>query len=120
MTRAEPQLLVTNIERSISFFTEKLGFETQFTYGEPPFFAQVARDNAYINLRWVEELIVQPTILHQEAFLAATICVESIDELFSELKGHGVEFYQELRTEPWGACTFIIFDPDRSLIMFAG
>ncbi len=120
MKRAEPQLLVTNIERSISFFTDKLGFKTRFVYGTPAFFAQVARDNAYINLRWVPEPIVHPTILHQEAYLAATLCVDPIDELFNELKRNEVEFYEELHTEPWGSRTFIIFDPDHSLSMFAG
>jgi len=31
-----------------------------------------------------------------------------------------VRFHQELKTEPWGARTFIVKDPDGNLILFAG
>lgn len=51
---AEPQLFVADIKASCAFFTSKLGFAIAFTYGEPPFYAQVRRDAAHINLRCVE------------------------------------------------------------------
>ncbi|WP_407045994.1 VOC family protein [Mesorhizobium abyssinicae] len=31
----------------------------------------------------------------------------------------GARFHQTLRTEPWGARTFIVSDPDGNLICFA-
>lgn len=115
--RAEAQLLVTNIARSIAFFTEKLGFETQFSYGEPPFYAQVSRGGAYLNLRCTDRPLADPAT---ETYLAATICVDTIKELFLDYQANGVEFQQPLRTEPWGARTFIVADPDGNLILFAG
>ena len=48
---AEPQLFVSDIKRSCEFFQEKLGFSVVFSYGEPPFYAQVGRDAARLNLR---------------------------------------------------------------------
>jgi len=117
--RAEPQLFVTDLARSLSFFTGKLGFETQFSYGEPPFYAQVAREGAYMNLRCVSEPLVDPLLLRREGYLAASICVDSIKELFLEYQANGVDFHQPLRTEPWGARTFIIIDTDGNLILFA-
>jgi len=117
--RAEPQLFVTDLARSLSFFTEKLGFETKLSYGEPPFYAQVARGEAYLNLRCVAEPLVEPSLLRTEEYLAASICVESIKELFLEYQASGVELAQTLRTEPWGARTFIVADPDGNLILFA-
>ena len=118
-TRAEAQLLVTDLARSLSFFTEKLGFETRFSYGDPPFYAQVARGGAYLNLRCVDEPLVEPSLLRREGYLAASVCVDSIKELFLEYQTNGVDFEQALRTEPWGARTFIIADPDGNLILFA-
>ena len=41
---AEPQLFVADIKISCDFFVSKLGFAIAFTYGEPPFYAQVKRD----------------------------------------------------------------------------
>jgi hypothetical protein len=38
---AEPQLLVTDIKRSCEFFCAKLGFSVVFSYGKPPYYAQV-------------------------------------------------------------------------------
>src|SRR3982074_3399807 len=40
---AEPQLFVADIKSSCAFFTAKLGFAVVFSYGEPPFYAQVQR-----------------------------------------------------------------------------
>src|ERR1700735_1887535 len=38
---AEPQLFVTDIKRSCEFFDEKLGFSLVFSYGDPPYYAQM-------------------------------------------------------------------------------
>lgn len=119
-TRAEAQLLVTDIARSLAFFSEKLGFETQFAYGDPPFYAQVARGDAYLNLRCIEAPLVKPLLVSREIYLSATVCVDSIKELFLYYQSGGVDFAQTLRTEPWGAKTFIVADPDGNLILFAG
>ena len=43
---AEPQLFVADFAASCAFHTSKLGFAVAFTYGEPPFYAQVFRDGA--------------------------------------------------------------------------
>ncbi|HTT32942.1 MAG TPA: VOC family protein [Methylomirabilota bacterium] len=50
---SEPQLFVTDIKRSCEFFCKKLGFSLVFSYGSPPYYAQVGRDVARLNLRWV-------------------------------------------------------------------
>jgi catechol 2,3-dioxygenase-like lactoylglutathione lyase family enzyme len=59
---AEPQLFVADIKASCDFFTNKLGFAVAFTYGEPPFYAQVRRDGARINLRCVERPVIDATV----------------------------------------------------------
>jgi hypothetical protein len=51
MMTVEPEIFVADFEVARTFFTEKLGFEVVFTYGEPPFYGQVKRDKAAINIR---------------------------------------------------------------------
>lgn len=114
--RAEPQLFVTDLPRALAFFHDQLGFETQFVFGDPPYYAQVARGGSRLNLRHVDEPGIDPK---EEQLLAATICVESIEALFQEYQARGVEFHQELREEPWGARNFIVRDPDGGLLLFA-
>jgi hypothetical protein len=59
---AEPQLLVTDIKSSCEFFREKLGFSLVFSYGKPPYYAQVARDAVRLNLRRFERQVIESTV----------------------------------------------------------
>jgi catechol 2,3-dioxygenase-like lactoylglutathione lyase family enzyme len=122
-TSAEPQLLVANIQRSRDFYVGKLGFAVEFAYGEPPFYAQVVRDSARLNLRLVFEVVFAGDIRKREGLLSASITVatlKEIEQLFSDYQSAGVSFHQDLKKEPWGASTFIVSDPDENLILFAG
>jgi catechol 2,3-dioxygenase-like lactoylglutathione lyase family enzyme len=120
---AEPQLFVADIKSSCEFFTRKLGFAIVFTYGEPPFYAQVKRDAARINLRCVERPVIDAELRDREELLSASFTVatsEEIKALFLEFQLAGVTFFQTLKREPWGARDFIVKDPDGNLLLFAG
>ncbi|MGA2388750.1 MAG: VOC family protein [Candidatus Sulfotelmatobacter sp.] len=120
---AEPQLFVTNIKRSCDFFREQLGFTLVFSYGEPPYYAQVGRDAARLNLRCVERTVIESTVRDQEELLAVSMTVATADEiklLFLEFQSAGVVFHQTLKKQPWGAKNFVVKDPDGNLLLFAG
>ncbi|MFZ1008594.1 MAG: VOC family protein [Candidatus Sulfotelmatobacter sp.] len=120
---AEPQLFVTDIERSCEFFCGKLGFSLVLSYGKPPFYAQVRRDAARLNLRCVEQSVIDSTVRDQEELLSASLNVATADEiklLFLEFQSAGVAFQQTLKKQPWGAKNFIVKDPDGNLLLFAG
>jgi catechol 2,3-dioxygenase-like lactoylglutathione lyase family enzyme len=117
---AEPQLYVRDIAASVAFYSKTLGFSLAFTYGDPPFYGQVFRDGARLNLRQVDDPVVDPVRRDSDQLLAASITLEDATPLFLEYQRAGVEFVQPLRTEPWGARTFIVRDPDGNLILFAG
>lgn len=123
LTGAEPQLFVADIQASCDFFTRVLGFEVAFTYGEPPFYAQVFRDAARLNLRHVDASPFAGAVREREDLLSAVITLNSVDgiqALFHEVRGSGAPLHQGLRLEPWGAHTFIVKDPDGNLLLFAG
>lgn len=120
---AEPQLFVADIEKSRDFFCKKLGFSVAFSYGKPPFYAQVERDRARLNLRRVEGSVIDSTVRDREGLLSASLTVATADEiklLFLEFQSAGVPFQQRLKKEPWGARTFVVRDPDGNLLLFAG
>jgi catechol 2,3-dioxygenase-like lactoylglutathione lyase family enzyme len=117
---AEPQLFVSDIGASCEFYTKKLGFAVAFTYGEPPFYGQVFRDGASLNLRHLDEPAIRPELQDREHLLSASITVDDAKLLFLEFRAASVAFHQTLMTEPWGARTFIVRDPDGNLILFAG
>jgi uncharacterized glyoxalase superfamily protein PhnB len=125
---AEPQLFVTDIKRSCEFFREKLGFSLVFSYGKPPYYAQVGRDGARLNLRWVQRPAIESTVRDREELLSASLLsvsmtVATADEiklLFLEFQSTGVAFQQTLKMQPWGARNFVVKDPDGNLLLFAG
>jgi len=117
------QLFVADIKASYDFFTQKLGFSVVFTYGEPPFYAQVKRDRALLNLKCVDHPVMDPALRDRESLLSADMAVathEEIERLFLEFQEAGITFFQTLRKEAWGAKTFIVKDPDGNLLLFAG
>jgi len=120
LVAAEPQLYVRDIVASSAFYSKMLGFSIAFTYGEPPFYSQVFRGGARLNLRQVDDPVVDPVRRDTEQLLAASITLEDAKPLFLEYQEAGIEFVQPLRTEPWGARTFIVRDPDGNLLLFAG
>ncbi len=120
---AEPQLFVTDIERSCEFYCAKLGFALVFSYGKPPFYAQVSRDAASLNLRCVEGVIIESDVRDREELLSASMTVATAAEiklLYLEFRSSGVAFAQTLKKQPWGARNFIVKDPDGNLLLFAG
>ena len=120
---AEPQLFVTDVERSCEFFCKKLSFSLVFSYGSPPYYAQVGRDGARLNLRCVGRAVIDSMIRDREELLSASMTVATADEiklLFLEFQSAGVTFHQTLKRQPWGAKNFVVKDPDGNLLLFAG
>jgi catechol 2,3-dioxygenase-like lactoylglutathione lyase family enzyme len=123
LTSISAQLFVADIQASCDFYTGKLGFAVDFVYGDPPFYAQVTRDNAHLSFRHIDEPVFAGDIREREALLSASITVASADEikqLFLSYQALDVHFHQTLKQEPWGATTFIVVDLDGNLILFAG
>lgn len=118
---AEPQLFVTDMQAALDHYADALGFHVAFTYGEPAFYAQVARGGAKLNLRHLDGPVFAPGLAEAEAtVLSATVTTDDVETLYAEYADAGVAFHQALRTEPWGARTFIVADPAGNLILFAG
>jgi catechol 2,3-dioxygenase-like lactoylglutathione lyase family enzyme len=123
ISRTAAQLFVRDIARACDFYTRKLGFALVFVHGEPPFYAQVRRDRGLLNLKHMDRPVIDPVLRDREALLSADMGLDTaaaIAALFREFAAAGVDFFQTLRQEPWGAQTFIVKDPDGNLLLFAG
>jgi uncharacterized glyoxalase superfamily protein PhnB len=123
LNSTEAQLFVANIKVSCDFYAGKLGFAVAFVHGDPPFYGQVSRDHARLNLRVVGEPVFVGDVREREGLVSATLTVataEEIEQLFLSYQAADVRFRQSLKKEPWGASTFTVVDPDGNLILFAG
>jgi len=73
-------------------------------------------------LRHVDEPVFADDVRQREDLLSPSITLahaEEIEELFHTYQAAHVPFHHPLKTEPWGAKTFIVKDPDGNLILFA-
>jgi catechol 2,3-dioxygenase-like lactoylglutathione lyase family enzyme len=123
ITAVAAELFVSDIQKSCDFFTQKLGFTIVYTYGEPPFYGQVRRDAARLNLKCMDRPVIDPELREREQLLSADMGVDTADEikqLYLEFQKAGVEFQQTLMRQPWGAKNFVVRDPDGNLLLFAG
>jgi catechol 2,3-dioxygenase-like lactoylglutathione lyase family enzyme len=123
LSATEAIIYVSDFQRARDFYVSKLGFSVEFDYGDPPFYGLVKRDRARLCLRLVCEPVFVGNIREREQLLSAAFTVDTaaeIKELFREFQASGVDFFQKLKTEPWGARNFIVRDPDGNLVLFAG
>ena len=118
--RAEPQLFALDLAKALEFYVKQLGFSVVFTYGAPAFYAQVERGGARLNLRRFQGPRLAPGFRSREPdALSATLVLDDARPLFDEFASKGIVFHQPLKTEPWGAQTFIVKDPDENLLCFS-
>ena len=121
LTTVEPQLFVTDLPAALAWYADRLGFTVVFAYGEPPFYAQVARDGAQLNLRHVDRPVIDRSA--EPDLLSAAIGVTHAGRLFAEFQAAGAAFHQTLTREPWhgeGHASFIVEDPEGNLLLFGG
>jgi catechol 2,3-dioxygenase-like lactoylglutathione lyase family enzyme len=121
---ALPFVFVSDLRAALSFYGERLGFKTEFAYGEPPYYAQVIRDGVRLVLKHADaplfEALKPFRMVKDEELISATIALDSAKPLYLEYEAAGVRFHQPLRRESWGAWTFMVEDPDGNILHFAG
>ena len=126
MLRAIPALPVRDIERSVEFYRDKLGFALVHQEAE---FAIFRRDAVEIHLwtavdeAWRTGGGSSPVVSGAESFIAGTascrVEAERVDELYRELHQLGIlEANAQPRNQPWGSREFNVKDPDNNLVTF--
>ncbi len=112
ITSAAPILQITDLAKSLAFYGELLGFEKEFTYGEPPFYAGVKKNDT------VFHLCSSPENACRIGLGSVYVFCDEVDGYYQELKADGVEITSPLNTYPYGMKDFQIKDPDGNLICF--
>ncbi len=116
---ATPIFFVSNVPATAAFFRDKLGFQTDFLYGDPPFYGSVSRDGVCIHLRFVHGPNLFPQQAAQEgSLILATVEVSDVEALYAEFQGRGVAFPQPLLRQAWGGTDFHVCDPDGNVFSF--
>ena len=96
MIRAMPVLQVTDVNRSVAFYCDKLGFQTVGTWGDGPEFAIVQRGGVTIALDKSREGMTIPV----NQYWAAYIYIDDADALCAEVRGNGADIVREPEDAP--------------------
>ena len=104
--------VVQDVLRSVEHYCDILGFHTQFTYGEPTFYAGVERDDLVIRLQAASET------KRQMGQGAVYVFVTDVDALYQELQSRGARTLNEPKDYPYGMRDFNINDIDGNQLCF--
>jgi catechol 2,3-dioxygenase-like lactoylglutathione lyase family enzyme len=115
-----PFFIVSNVDQTIAFYRDKLGFETRFRQPEQdPFFAIIGREGAQLFVKSDKEVSPLPNserhpFMRWDAFVYAP----DPDALAAEFAGNGAEFSAPLKDTHDGLYGFEICDPDGYVLFF--
>ena len=115
--RAAPQFLVSKLGDAIAFYQERLGFTTDFVYGD--FYASVSRDGARIHLKCAPKLEAERAHRRAGEHLDAFLDVSEVHALHDELVRRGATITKPLQRRPWGTLDFYVEDPDGYILCFS-
>ncbi len=103
----QPVIVVPNVKETVAFYTDKLGFEAEFLWGEPPTHAGIKFDGKTI------QLSEGKAVPHGVRLYLA---VWDAPKLLREYRAAGVEVVEELADKPWGQREFVVKDNNGLLL----
>ena len=119
-TAISPSFIVSNVDRTIAFYRDKLGFETRFQQPDRnPFFAIIGRDGAQIFIKSERDVSPVPNSKrHRHLRLDAFVYAPDPDALAAEFANHGATFSVPLKDTSDGLRGFEISNPDGYVLFF--
>ena len=121
-TRLGVILVVAEVERSVAFYRDVLGFEVEASYDDPPY-ATLTLAGARLSLAEQGHSAGDRPGIDLEAprdpRKANALLVVEVNDARAEhvrLAGLGVRFLADPYEPPWGGCRFFCLDPDGYLV----
>ena len=111
--RVAPFFIVDDVVAAANFYRDKLGFQYDRFWGEPPCFCMVHRNGVVIMLSQLENTgKMRPNRMADPEGEAwdAYIWVENADALYEEFQAKGVKIARKICDQPYGNRDFDIED----------
>jgi catechol 2,3-dioxygenase-like lactoylglutathione lyase family enzyme len=120
--RAGAVLAVADVERSVAFYRDRIGFEVEALYEDPPY-ATLALAGTRLSLAEqghpAEDRPGVSMAAPGDLTQANVVLVVEVDDAHAEhrrLAEAGVRFLADPYEPPWGGCRFFCVDPDGYLV----
>jgi len=121
-TRAGAILAVSDVDRSLAFYRDLIGFEVEATYDDPPY-ATLTLAGTRLSLAEqghpAEDRPGVTMTAPAEPSKASVVLVVEVKDAratYTELEARGARFLADPYEPPWGGCRFFCVDPDGYLV----
>lgn len=115
--RMSIQLIVSELESAVEFYTEKLGFRVDFRYED--FYVGIIKDGYSIHLKHGVPSPEKRQNIVENEHLDILLSVDDVEGVYEHLCTESVNIVQPLREMPYGK-EFYIADQDGYIIAFMG
>ena len=106
-----PILSVRNLQAAIEYYTNVLGFDVAWEWGDPPYLASVFRDQVELNLSQTEAAsAVAPSRVYVQ--------VLDVEAYYTQVTAAGAAVDVALDERPYGMKDFRILDPSGNELSF--
>ncbi len=110
-----PVLRVADLEGSLAFYRERLGFDLEFSYED--FYASVWREGCRLHLQRGAAAPRDQATIEREERIDVCLGVDDARALYERFGAAGVAFTVPLRQMPYGT-EFYVRDPDGYILGF--
>ncbi len=117
VTSAIAQLRTTDLEASINFYVDKLGFELEFRYED--FYAGIRVGDSFFHLKLVDDKDPSIPFVAAGEHLHLFFPTDNVDELAETLTARGVALKTPVTETPWGTKQFYLEDNQGHVLAFS-
>jgi catechol 2,3-dioxygenase-like lactoylglutathione lyase family enzyme len=111
-----PQLRTTDMDASIRFYTEKLGFTVEFNYED--FYAGIRAGEHLIHLKCVDEQDPSIPFVDEGGHLHLYFQTDDVRTFAEQLKSSGVVMIEDVHNTGWNTREFAIHDDQGHTLYF--
>lgn len=111
-----PQLRTTDLDASIEFYVDRLGFALEFRYGD--FYAGIKAGDHTIHLKLADARDPSIPFVAAGDHLHLYFQVDDVAAEAQRLRATGVQFRHQLADTAWGTREFTIVDDQGHLLCF--
>jgi catechol 2,3-dioxygenase-like lactoylglutathione lyase family enzyme len=111
-----PQLRTTDMAATLSFYTEKLGFELEFNYED--FYAGIRSGSSMIHVKRVDTPDPSIPYVDEGGHLHIYFETEGVAELAEQLKSRGVSLAEDVHETAWNTREIVLHDDQGHTLYF--
>ncbi|MDM4766603.1 VOC family protein [Pelomonas sp. SE-A7] len=116
ITAITPQLRTTDLEASLRFYTEQLGFELAFNY--QGFYAGLRMGDQQIHLKLVDQPDPSIPYVDEGGHLHLYLTTGDVAELAEQLKARGLKLDQDVHDTAWSTREIVLRDNQGHTLYF--